>query len=102
MERIQMQGEVAHLGTRDDAAGRVASLVQLGFDAQACRGRGVTDQLHDGFEGAEGTATPVLGNVAEQTVLYLVPLARAGWEVRDVNAQAEVIGQPLQFGLPRP
>jgi hypothetical protein len=38
---------------------------------------------------AERTASPILGDVAEQAMLDLVPFARAGREVRDVDAQAQ-------------
>ena len=43
-----MQGEVAHLGLRDDEARLIASLIELGFDAQPGRRSGVADQLDEG------------------------------------------------------
>ena len=68
---MRMQGEFAHLTTTDDPAGRVASFVQLGLDAQPGRGARVADEFDDGFEGAERSPAPVLGDVAEQAMLDL-------------------------------
>ena len=95
-----MQGEVAHLRLGDDEAGLIASLIELGLDAQPGGRAGVADQLDEGLEGAERTPAPVLRDVAEEPVLDLVPLARARREVRDVDAEAQVVGQALQRGLP--
>ena len=79
------RGRASQLG--DDEAGLIASLIELGLDAQP-RGRaGVADQVDEGFEGAERTAPPVLRDVAEEPMLDLVPFAGARREVRDVNAR---------------
>src|SRR5262249_36882141 len=43
---------------------------------------------------------PVLGNVAEETVLDLIPLRRPRREVRDADGEAAAIGEPLQLELP--
>jgi hypothetical protein len=95
-----MQRQCSHFGPSNHPTRRVGPFVQLGLDAEASRGPSVTDQLHDGLEGAERTAEPVLGDVTEEAVLNLVPLAGAGRRVGDVDAQTQVIGQPLQFCLP--
>ena len=87
MKDVRVQGEVAHLSLRDDEAGLIASLIQLGFDAQPRGGAGVADELDEGLEGAQRTPPPVLRDVAEQPVLDLVPLARARRKVADVNTR---------------
>src|SRR5712692_628047 len=100
MERMWMQRQRTHLRLAHVLPRWVGPLVQLGLDAQASLRPRVTDQLHDRLEGAERTASPVLGDVTEEAVLDLVPLAGAGREVRDVNTQTQVISQALQLRLP--
>jgi hypothetical protein len=56
----------------------------------------VADQVNHGLNGSEGTASPVLRDVAEEAMLDLVPFAGARWEVRDVDRQGQVVGQALQ------
>jgi hypothetical protein len=80
MKGVRVQGEVAHLGLGDDDAGLIASLIELGLDAQPGGRARVPDEFDEGLEGAEGT--------------------RARWEMRDVDAEAQVVGQPLQRGFP--
>ena len=95
-----MQGEVPQLRVGDQQASLVASLIELGFDAQAGCRSGVADQFDEGLEGAERTPAPLLRDVAEESVLDLVPFARARGEMRHVDAEAQVVGQPLQRRLP--
>ena len=78
MERVWMQCQRSHLRLADDPTRLVGPLVQLRLDAQASRRLRVSDQLHDRLEGVEWTAAPVLGDVTEETMLDLVPLAGAG------------------------
>jgi hypothetical protein len=100
VKSVRVQGEVAHLGLGDHEAGLIASLIELGFDAQPGSRSGVADQLDEGLEGAERTPPPVLRDMAEESMLDLVPFARARWEMRDVDGDAQVVGEPLQRGLP--
>ena len=74
MKGVRVQGEVAHLRLGDHEARLIASLIELGFDAQPGRRSGVADQLDEGLEGAKRTAAPVLRDVTEEPVLDLVPL----------------------------
>ena len=77
-----MQCQGSHLRLGDDSTRRVGPLVQLRLDAQASRRLRVSDQLHDRLEGVERTAAPVLGDVTEEAVLDLVPLAGATGRVK--------------------
>ena len=95
-----MQRQTSHLGRGHDQAGLVAPFIKLGLDAQAGGRARMADEVDDRLEGAERTAAPVFGDVAEEPVFNLVPLARARREMRDMDAQAEVVGQLLQGGLP--
>src|SRR5437016_9728261 len=49
----------------------------------------------------QGSAAPVVGDVAEHAVLDLVPLARAGREVTDLHGQTQLVGQVLQLQSPQ-
>src|SRR5512138_11981 len=100
MEGVRMQRQVTHLGRSDDDAGLIASLIELRLDAESGSRSRVTDQLDEGLDGPERTSAPVLRDVAEEPMLDLVPLARARRDVRDVDGQAQVVGEPLQRGLP--
>src|SRR6266850_4986992 len=102
MKVVTMQCDVAHLSRGDLDAGTVSAFVQLRANAQSRRRAGVADQVDDRFEGPERAAPPVRGDVTEEPMLDLVPLARAGWEVTHGDAQVERVGQVLQLGLPRP
>ena len=75
MKGVRVQGEVAHLSLGDDEAGLIATLIELGPDAQPGGRTRVADQLDEGLEGTERTPAPVLRDVAEEPVLDLVPLA---------------------------
>src|SRR2546427_2948544 len=101
MERMWMERQAVHLRGGNDDAGRVAALVQLGLDAQARCGAGVANQVDNRFKRAERTASPVLGDVTEEAVIYLFPLARAGREMPDVDPPAQDVGPTPQFFLSR-
>jgi TolB-like protein len=72
------------------------------FDSEPGFGRGRPDQFDHGKPVGKRSAAPVLRNVAEQSVLDLVPL-RCAWRiVVDADHEASVVGQLLQFALPEP
>src|SRR2546427_4940743 len=96
-----VQCEGSHLRMRHDAAYRVPSRVQFRFDAQPRRRSRVANKRDHRLEGMERTTAPILGDVTEEAMLDLVPLAGARREMRDVNPEAHVVGQPLQLLLPR-
>src|SRR2546426_11099982 len=75
--------------------------MQPRFDTQPRRGSCMTNERDHRFKRAERTTAPILSDVTEEAMLDLVPLAGARWEMRDVNPEAQVVGQPLQFLLPR-
>src|SRR5262252_1610274 len=102
MELIAGDVEAFHLGFADLDALLVAACVAyaLGFQTGLCGGR--ADQLDHGEAIGERPAAPVLCDVAEQPVLDLV-LLRCAWRiVVDVDHEAGLVGQLLQFELPEP
>ncbi len=77
MERITGDVETVHLGSADLDAFLVGAGVERALDPQTGLGRRRADQLDDGKAIGERPAAPVLGDVAEQPVLNLVPLCAA-------------------------
>ena len=78
MKVVRIDREGAHFGRRDDGPGLVPTPVQFRLHAEARRGLRVADQFHERFKRHERAAPRVLREVAEESVLDLVPLARAG------------------------
>ena len=69
--------------------------IELGLDRETgLRGR-TGDEIDDGFVADQSFAAPVLRDEAEETVLDLVPLARAGREMAYGQLQPRLIGQVL-------
>ena len=97
-----MDRQTLHVRPRDRHAGCVAPLVQSGLHAQPGGRSGMPNQRDDGFKGTQRPSPPVLGDVAKESVLDLVPLAGPWGKVRHVDAQAQIVGEPLQAALPRP
>ena len=61
-------------------------------------GRG--DELHDDLVAHQRFATPVLTDERKESMLDLVPFARAGRQMANVNVQASLVCKPLQLALP--
>src|ERR1700677_4155957 len=78
MERIAFDVERRHFCIADLDAFFIGVGVEFAADGQARLGRGRGDQLDDRRLTRERPTAPVLGDMAEQAVLDLVPLRRAG------------------------
>src|SRR5674476_863742 len=83
-------------------ADRVLAGVQDGAHAQLGRGAGVGDQVDDDLVAGQRPPSPVQGDLGEQPVLDLVPLAGAGRKVGDGDRQCGVGGEGGEFDLPGP
>ena len=55
--------------------------VEFGTDLQVCARRGAGNQIDNDFVTHQRSAAPVLGNMAEQPMVDLVPFAGSGREV---------------------
>jgi len=76
--------------------------VKLAFHPQPrFRGRRL-NKTDDHPQRLERSSPPILGDVAEQPVLYLVPFRSARREMGDLELQARLIRQLLQLRLPEP
>ncbi len=74
MEVVAHQGERLHLGVGDLDAKGIGTVVQLRPDLETLGPSGRANEVDDGLVIDEGPSAPVLGDVAEQTMLDLVPL----------------------------
>src|SRR5271166_6067888 len=75
----------------------IAARVERAFDLEPGVGGGCADQLDHGKTIRERSAAPVLRNVAEETMLDLVPL-RCAWRiVVDVDRKPGLVGELLQW-----
>src|SRR5258708_25094722 len=100
MELVALNVEAFHLGVADFDAFLVGSRVECALYFETGFGRGCGDQFDDGQPIRERSAAPVLRDVAEQTLLDLVPLRRAGRIEVDLEYEPGLIGELLQFRLP--
>ena len=75
---VGAQRQVLHLAVGDLDAALVPVGVVGGLDGEPGLGGGGGDELDDGGDVGEGSASPVHGDEAEEAVLDLVPFAGAG------------------------
>src|SRR3989442_1876234 len=75
--------------------------VELALHRQPSFGRGRGNQLEDHSVADKRLAAPVLADPGEETMLDLVPFARAWRQVADRDGESCLIGQLLQFPLPQ-
>src|ERR1700693_486053 len=101
MERVRLDGERGHLFIGEFAPCWVAVRVQLALHGQPGFGRGRSDQLEDHRVTGEWLAPPVLADPGEETMLNLVPFARAWRQVAHRDRQARLIGQLLYLPFPQ-
>jgi hypothetical protein len=102
MERVALDVERLHLGIADFDALLVGCGIERALDFQAGFGRRRSNQLDHGQTIDEWSPAPGLGNVAEQAVLDLIPLRRAGRIVMDVEHEPRLVSELLQLDFPQP
>lgn len=79
---------------------RINVLVQFRLDREARICRSIGNQINDHFVVNQWPTPPILGDVAEHSMLNLVPFTRAWRKVAHINPQIRLIGKLLQFHLP--
>src|SRR3974377_1578065 len=97
MNSKRLQHAVTHL----DTAG-VCADVKFGVYFQTFGGSCVGDQVHDHFVTHQWVASPVLIDVAKQSMLDLIPLTGSRWQMTHTQLQSRPVGQSLQGHLPQP
>ena len=94
--------QVFHLRVGHLGPGGVAAGVQDGGDGQPGAGGGRGDGVHHDLVAGQRAAPPGAGDVAEQPVLDLVPLACSGREVAAGDLQPGLLREPRQLCFPGP
>lgn len=74
--------------------------VELALHRQPSFGRGCGNQLEDHGVADKRLAAPILTDPGEETLLDLVPCARAWRQVADRDGESHLIDQLLHFPLP--
>ena len=100
MPVVGAQGQLFHLCVGDLDAALVPAGVVGGLDGESGLGGGGGDELDDRGDVGEGSASPVHGDVAEEAVFDLVPLAGAGRVVQDGDLEAGLGGELGEEPLP--
>ena len=96
-----MQLQLLHLLVGDFDAFGVVGVHQVGVDFEASRGAGGAGVVEDRLVAVEGTAGPVLADLAEQPMLDGVPLRRRCRVVTDGHSEPVPVAQSLlQAELP--
>ena len=102
MERVTRYVKRFHLGFADLLALCVGVRLRRGFDPQPRFGGRRSNQLDDCHPIGERPGAPVLGDMAEEAVLYFVPLGSPRWIVAHRDCEVRLVGELLQFELPQP
>ena len=100
MEFFSFDPKLGHFFICDFNTLLVGFMVQYRLNRQPFGCSGIGNQVDYRVQADERPTSPVLGNVAEHTVLDFVPLARSRGQVADGNGQSRSICQSLQFALP--
>lgn len=102
VEVVPLQVNLVHLLGTDRDALRIRALIDFGSDAQSSRGRRRAYETDNRGQTRQRFAAPVHGDIREEPVLDLVPLARTRRIVTHRDRQAGALGELLQFPLPQP
>ena len=102
VEAMPCEAYGGHLGVCQRDPARIVAAIQLGSDAQPRSAVRRANQAYDGREVHERGPSPVHGDVGEQAMLDLIPLARARRKVAHRDREPGAIRQPLQFPFPEP
>jgi NADPH:quinone reductase-like Zn-dependent oxidoreductase len=99
MERVAVEIHPAQGLITYPTAFFIALRVEAGPDRQAGLRFRVADQVHDGYPVEQGATSPIRGNEAEHTMLDLVPLARTGRKMRNMDCEVKGIGGLGHLGV---
>ena len=101
MEIISDDIQLFHFFIRHLDALGVGSGIHAALDLQTAVRRRRGYQIDDHFDAHEGFPPPVLCDPGEHPVLYLVPFAGPGREMRHGDLQPCFVGELLDFRLPQ-
>lgn len=95
MELVTPELNFGKLAVTDLASRRIGILVELSPDLQSSRRTRLADQLDNSLPTHQRLRSPVESDVAEHSVLDLVPLAGPGWEVMNSDSKTGPVGKLL-------
>ena len=102
MKSMAFGVQFGHLIVSNFSTVLIGRFIQPAMDFQSLDRSCRANQVDDHLMALQRYATPVPRDVAEQSMLDLVPLARSRWIVANLDDQTGLVGQPLQFMLPQP
>src|SRR5256885_16900947 len=82
-------------------AGRIGAAIQVRANFQTGSCGSVGDQVDNALVADQGSAAPVLSDMAEHAMLDLVPLAGSRWEMAHVDGNPQTARQLLQRPFPQ-
>lgn len=95
------KSDIRHLFIGDAKLFLIVIFIERASNPEPRLRRRTPDEAYDGLDALERATAPVLRDVAEHSVLDLVPFARAGWVVRDGEQQPRLVGEALKLTLPQ-
>ena len=98
---VALDGHVGEFFIGDFDTCLVLVFVERCANAKTRFGGDAADQVDHDLAGQQRPASPVVGAVAEHSMLDLVPLAGAGRKVTDLHGQPQFIGKVLQLKSPQ-
>ncbi len=101
VEIITCDPDTGHLLVSDFYLRGVMFTVENASHFKAGLRAGVRYQVHDGGGRQQWLATPVLSDIRKQAMFNLVPFAGSRRQVADRNLETRLVGQLLQFPLPK-
>ena len=93
MKLIRMKIDPLHLFQGDFAPDGILAAIQAAGHFQSFGGRGLGDEMDNGFVVTQGLPPPIRRDKGKQTVLDLIPLAGPRRKMTDRNGQASFIGE---------
>src|ERR1700716_3177137 len=100
MERVGGEFDSGKLRVRDFNPLRIFIFGQFSADAEASVGCGCCNKLDNSPVTPQRLSPPIHRNEREQTMLDLVPLARAGWQMANRDWNLELVGELLELHFP--
>ena len=100
MEGRSCNAEFIHFIISDFDPSRIFARIERGFDREASGCSDASNELDDRLMIGQGSAAPVLRNMAEEAVFDLVPLGGPWREVGNADGNASAVGKALQFEFP--
>ncbi len=101
MKCVGYQTQLGHFVIGDFPSGFVSGGIEGGSDLEPLVNTGMGNEINNCRTTDEGASPPVLGDEGEHAVFDLVPLARTGRKVTNMDGHSERIRELLELNLPK-